>query len=208
MSIIKSNSLVLFQGDSITNAGRNYEDANSLGHGYPLLIAAEFGRRYPEKNVRFLNRGVSGNRVVDLQERWQRDCLDLKPDWVSIYVGINDTWRRYDSNNPTTSEEYYDGYRKLILRTQENTEAGIILIEPYVLPVPEDRKTWREDLDPKIQAVRELAREFHTPYAALDGLFASLSAVVDPSFWAPDGVHPSPAGHAVIAKAWLEAMKV
>ncbi|WP_058303288.1 SGNH/GDSL hydrolase family protein [Gorillibacterium timonense] len=207
MTRIKDNALVLFQGDSITDCGRNYQDPNSLGYGYALLIAAAFGRKYPEKNVRFLNRGVNGNRVTDLYERWERDCTLLKPDWVSIYIGINDTWRRFDNNDPTTADEYYEGYRRLLLRTQENTEAGIILVEPFVLPVPEDRKTWREDLDPKIQAVRELAREFHTPYVALDGRFAAVSTETDPAFWAGDGVHPSPAGHAIIAEAWLEAMK-
>ncbi|WP_438431809.1 SGNH/GDSL hydrolase family protein [Gorillibacterium sp. sgz500922] len=207
MTRIKENSLVLFQGDSITDWGRNREESESLGHGYALLVAAEFGRRYPEKKVRFLNRGIGGNRVVDLQERWQRDCLDLKPDWVSIYIGINDTWRRYDNNEPTGTEAFYEGYRKLIQRTLEGTDAGILLVEPFVLPYPEDRKAWREDLDPKIQAVRELAREFHTPYVALDGLFAAACSKAEPEYWAADGVHPTAAGHAIIAKAWLEAME-
>jgi lysophospholipase L1-like esterase len=205
--MIEDNAVVLFQGDSITDAGRKYSDSNSLGTGYAFLIASEFGRKYPEKNVKFLNRGVSGNRVVDLERRWQADCLDLNPTWVSIYIGINDTWRRYDRNDPTSAEQYYEGYRRLILNTKETLEASILLIEPFVVPVPEDRKTWREDLDPKIQAVRELAHEFNTLYVPLDGLFAAQSALTGPAYWAGDGVHPSPAGHALIANAWLNAVK-
>lgn len=207
MTCIEDHAVVLFQGDSITDCGRNYRDAESLGTGYAHFVAAEFGRKYPQKQVRFLNRGISGNRVVDLQDRWQRDCLDLNPSWVSIYIGINDTWRRYDNNEATSAEDFYEGYRKLILRTKENTAAKLLLIEPFVLPVPEDRKRWREDLDPKIQGVRELAREFQTLYVPLDGLFAAASTQTPPAYWAPDGVHPSPAGHSLIAEAWLKAVQ-
>lgn len=208
MTLLKDNDTVLFQGDSITDCGRNYQDGNHLGSGYPYLIAAEFMRKYPNKQVQFLNRGISGNRVVDLQQRWQQDCLDLKPSFLSIYIGINDTWRRYDNNDPTSAEDYYEGYRKLILRTKESTDARLLLIEPFVLPVPEDRKEWRVDLDPKIHAVRDLAREFKTLYIPLDGLFNAASTQVDPAYWAGDGVHPSAAGHALIAKAWMDTVEV
>jgi len=207
MTFIEDGAVVLFQGDSITDCGRNRKDGNSLGVGYAYLAAAEFGRIYPNKQVRFLNRGIGGNRVVDLQQRWQEDCLDLRPTWVSIYIGINDTWRRYDNSDPTSADAYYEGYRKLITRTKDALEANLILVEPFVLPVPEDRKGWREDLDPKIQAVRELAREFQTLYIPLDGMFAAASAQTPPAYWANDGVHPTAPGHALIAKAWLEAVQ-
>ncbi|GJM75688.1 hypothetical protein HMSSN036_79040 [Paenibacillus macerans] len=94
--IFKENDVVLFQGDSITDCGRNYEDSASLGFGYPLMVASRLGYLFPEKNLVFVNRGISGNRAIDLKNRWDRDCLDLKPTWVSILIGINDTWRRYD----------------------------------------------------------------------------------------------------------------
>lgn len=207
MTLIEKDAVVLFQGDSITDCGRSRDNGNDLGKGYAFLTAALFAQKHPDKNVTFLNRGISGNRVKDLQNRWQEDCLELKPTWVSIYIGINDTWRRYDSNSPTSTDEYASGYRDLILQTKRELDANLVLIEPFVLPVPEDRKAWREDLDPKIQAVRELAREFKTLYVPLDGLFAQASAQIDPAYWAPDGVHPSPAGHALIANAWLQAVK-
>ncbi|WNR42656.1 SGNH/GDSL hydrolase family protein [Paenibacillus roseipurpureus] len=202
---IEQGDIVLFQGDSITDAGRIRENANDLGKGYALMAAAQFSAKYPEKGVTFFNRGISGNRVPDLQERWQQDCLDLKPKVVSIYIGINDTWRRFDRNDATSTEKFREGYRQL-LDTTANTGAKLLLIEPFVLPVPEDRKLWREDLDPKITVVRELAREFGAKLLCLDGLFAQASTQADSAFWAPDGVHPSPAGHALIANAWLKVV--
>lgn len=208
MSRLQQGDVVLFQGDSITDCGRDRNNPESLGGGYPLLVDSLFGMKYPELGVKFLNRGIGGNRVVDLNERWQEDCLDLKPTWVSIYIGINDCWRRYDSGDPTSTEDFKAGYRRLIERTKEALDASLILIEPFVLPYPEDRKAWREDLDPKIHAVRELAVEYNTLLVPLDGLFAAASARREAAFWAPDGVHPSPAGHGLIAKAWLETMGV
>ncbi|MEK5032836.1 SGNH/GDSL hydrolase family protein [Paenibacillus sp. FSL R7-0302] len=202
----QKNDIILFQGDSITDCGRNYADASSLGVGYALMAGARLGLQYAEKNLTFLNRGISGNRAVDLQERWERDCLALKPTWVSIYIGINDTWRWYDSGQETTAAEFELSYRDLIERTREHLDAKLVLVEPFVLPVPEDRKGWRQDLDPKIHVVRELAREYGAVLVPLDGLFAAASVKAEPAFWAGDGVHPSPAGHALIAEAWMKAV--
>lgn len=202
----QKNDIILFQGDSITDCGRNYAEASSLGVGYALMAGARLGLQYAEKNLTFLNRGISGNRAVDLQARWDKDCLELKPTWVSIYIGINDTWRRFDSGQETTAAEFEASYRDLIERTRKNLEARMVLVEPFVLPVPEDRKGWRQDLDPKIHVVRELAREYGAVLVPLDGLFAAASVKAEPAFWAGDGVHPSPAGHALIADAWMKAV--
>ncbi|MEK3723926.1 SGNH/GDSL hydrolase family protein [Paenibacillus sp. FSL H8-0034] len=203
---IQQGDVVLFQGDSITDAGRNRDKSDDLGKGYALMAAAQFSTLYPEKQATFINRGISGNRVVDLQQRWQQDCIDLKPNVVSIYIGINDTWRRYDRNDPTSTEQFAEGYRKLLTETVAATGARLVLIEPFLLPVPEDRKRWREDLDPKITVVRELAVDFGARLVCLDGLFAQASTRAAAAFWAPDGVHPSPGGHALIAKAWLQTV--
>lgn len=206
MNRLRKDDIVLFQGDSITDAGRDRSNPNDLGTGYPLMTAGLIGMSHPEMNIKFLNRGISGHRVKDLQERWQEDCLDLKPTWVSVYIGINDCWRRYDAQDPTSAEQFKAGYRDLLKRTKETLDADLILLEPFVLPYPEDRKAWREDLDPKIHAVRELAAEFDALLVPLDGLFAAAAARREPAYWAPDGVHPSPAGHALIARAWMETM--
>ncbi|AIQ58092.1 SGNH/GDSL hydrolase family protein [Paenibacillus borealis] len=202
----QKNDIILFQGDSITDCGRNYADASSLGVGYALMAGARLGLQYPEKNLTFINRGISGNRAVDLQERWDRDCLELKPTWVSIYIGVNDTWRWFDSGQETTAAEFEASYRDLIERAKQSLDAKLVLVEPFVLPVPEDRKGWRKDLDPKIHVVRELAREYGAVLVPLDGLFAAASVKAEPAFWAGDGVHPSPAGHALIAEAWMKAV--
>jgi acyl-CoA thioesterase I len=204
--LIQPGQTVLFQGDSITDAGRDYANPNHLGYGYPATIAASFGAALPEYGVKFINRGISGNRVCDLIERWTPDCVDLKPDWISILIGINEVWRRYDSDMPTDLETYESGYRSILKRIQAESKAGIILLEPFVLPVPADRETWREDLDPKIDAVRRLAREFDAYYVPLDGQFAAASTRTDPAFWAEDGVHPTNAGHMFIAEAWLKTV--
>jgi acyl-CoA thioesterase-1 len=202
----QKNDIILFQGDSITDCGRNYAEASSLGVGYALMAGARLGLQYAEKNLTFINRGINGNRVVDLQERWDRDCLELKPTWVSIYIGVNDTWRWFDSGQETTPAEFKASYRDLIERAKQSLDAKLVLIEPFVLPVPEDRKGWRQDLDPKIHVVRELAREYGAVLVPLDGLFAAASVKAEPAFWAGDGVHPSPAGHALIAEAWMRAV--
>lgn len=204
---IKNNEIILFQGDSVTDAGRIKGNSEQMGMGYPKIVSAIFSSLHPELDVKFINRGVSGNRVRDLRERWNEDCLDLKPTWVSILVGINDCWRRYDSNDPTEVEKFKEDYRYILQKTKDNLNANLILCEPFLLPVPEDRRKWREDLDPKINAIRELAREFKAIYVPLDGLFTKVSISKEPSFWTPDGVHPSAAGHSLIAKAWLNAVE-
>ncbi len=202
--LFENGDLVLFQGDSITDADRIRDDENNSGNGYAMMAAAWFSAIYPEKGIKFVNRGISGDRVKDLQRRWTEDCIALQPDWVSILIGINDCWRRYDSNDPTSVGAFEEGYRDILKRTREELDTGLILCEPFVLPMPEDRKQWREDLDPKINVVRELAREFSALYVPLDGLFASAATLRAPEFWAADGVHPSPSGHALMARAWLQ----
>lgn len=200
----KEKQTILFQGDSITDAGRDKNDPHHLGNGYANMVAAIFNALHPELRLRFINRGLSGNRAADLAARWHEDCIALRPSWVSILIGINDTWRRYDRNEPTEAGQFEAHYRKLLNDTQQQIGAKLILCEPFLLPCPPDREKWREDLDPKIQVVRRLAREFQAIYVPLDGLFAASSMKREPEFWAHDGVHPSQAGHALIAHHWLK----
>ncbi|OGV61954.1 MAG: GDSL family lipase [Lentisphaerae bacterium RIFOXYB12_FULL_65_16] len=203
---IQDKATILFQGDSITDAGRSRTDDAQLGGGYANCIATCCKTLFPDKGLRFINRGISGNRAKDLRARWQADCLDLKPDWVSIMIGINDTWRHYDSNDPTPADAYERDYHFILTQVKETLGARLILLEPFVLPVPADRKKWREDLDPKIAAARRLAVEFQAIYVPLDGIFAAAACQRPAAEWAGDGVHPSAAGHALIARAWLEAV--
>lgn len=196
---------MLFQGDSTTDCERSREDTGDLGPGYPKKVAAYFAEFLPQLGVRFLNRGISGNRVCDLEARWQEDCLDLRPNVVSIMIGINDCWRRYDSSDPTSCASYEATYRGILEKTAA-TGAKLVMMDPFVLPVTPDRLAWREDLDPKIQAARRLAREFGAVFVPLDGLFAAAATQQPMEFFTADGVHPGDAGHALIAKAWLTAV--
>ncbi|HEX2949057.1 MAG TPA: SGNH/GDSL hydrolase family protein, partial [Armatimonadota bacterium] len=192
---------IIFQGDSITDAGRCYDDDSQLGLGYPNMIAAWLSARYPSQEFTFINRGVSGNRIYDMESRWTEDCIALQPDLVSILIGINDTWRRYDSDLLSPIAEFEESYRRLLDRLRTETDTQILLLEPFVLPTPQDRERWREDLDPRIGAVRRVARDYHLPLLPLDGLFAAAAAKREPEFWAADGVHPTQAGHALISQA-------
>ena len=180
---ISAGATVLFQGDSVTDAGRARALPDSLGAGYPLLVASWFSAAFPERGARFLNRGVGGDRVVNLLERWERDCLTLRPDVLSILIGVNETWRAFDAGDPTPATVFERQYREPLERTRAALPATrIALMEPFVLPFPPDREAWRVDLDPKIQAVRRLARDFGCALVPLDGLFAEAVTRREPAF--------------------------
>lgn len=193
---------VLFQGDSITDVGRNRDDFKDLGNGYPSIIAEHYQAAASNPPIEWLNRGISGHRVVDLQERWQEECIDLKPDILSILIGINDVWRRYDSNDPTSVQAFEAGYRDLLRRFRAVSKAKIILIEPFLLHVSEERRRWREDLNPKRLVVAKLAEEFDALYIPMDVVFEQATKTKAPAYWAADGVHPTQAGHRLIADTW------
>ena len=205
--LIEKDAVVLFQGDSITDAGRNREDTNDLGRGYALITAAWFRTIYRELNVTFLNRGLGGNTIRDLDARWEADCIDLKPTWLSVLVGINDAAGRYHHDRIISVDEFETIYGNLLRKAVDTSVKRIVLLEPFVLPTDPTRVQWREDLYPKIEAVRRLAREFQALLIPTDGLFAQAAAQTDLEYWMPDGVHPTPAGHALMAQAWLKAVR-
>jgi lysophospholipase L1-like esterase len=212
---IRPGSTVMFTGDSATDCQR-LDSEDGLGFGYPPRIAGEWGLRHPDRPVTWLNSGVAGNKVMDLEARWQTDVLDARPDVVSILVGMNDVgWHSYDPDGHVIPlEDFAAGYDRLLAPLAE-TGAELILIEPFLLPISglvevgdthlgeADRRMWRADLDPKIQAVRELAHRYGAHLLAADGMFAALATSAGPEHWAADGVHPTPAGHAALAAAWL-----
>jgi lysophospholipase L1-like esterase len=200
--------VVLFQGDSVTDCGRDREDITSLSEGYPGVVAKMFHLIYPERKVTFVNKGISGNRVIDLLGRFDTDFKAVNPDFISILIGINDTWRRYDSNYPTSTEQFEATYRELLSKIKkEMPQCKIMLIEPFVLNSLPDRASWREDLDPKILAVRKLAKEFADYYLPMDGIFAKAEVEeYTCTEITGDGVHPSAIGHSIIAKEYLKAL--
>lgn len=208
---LKENDLILFIGDSITDVGRDRMDGSHLGAGYPLMVAGALAASYPERKLRFLNRGIGGDKVRDLQARWEEDCLALQPDVLSILIGINDTWHnasRGEFGVENSLREFEQAYRDILTQARKRTSAQIVILEPFVLPYPEDRREWRVDLDPRIQVVRQLAEEFAVDFIPLDGRFNALGMKTGyPYLTGEDGVHPTVAGHGVIAQAWLEAVE-
>ena len=207
-TILKKEQIVLFQGDSITDCGRNIDDITSLGEGYAGIVANIFHLMFPGHGVRFINKGVSGDRVKDLINRYESDFMSIKPDFISILVGINDTWRRYDSNDPVSAEEYEKNYRFLLERIKSDLpHCKIMIMEPFVLYSLSDRIQWREDLDPKIQVTRKLAKEYADFYLPLDGIFAKAEVEeYDCKQMAEDGVHPTPIGHSIIAREYIKVL--
>ncbi|MHB1452719.1 MAG: SGNH/GDSL hydrolase family protein [Saccharofermentanales bacterium] len=206
----KNGQTVLFQGDSITDCGRDYEDLTSLGGGYPSKIAEIYKTLFPGANVNFINKGVSGARIPDLIVRYVEDIMDIAPDFISIFIGINDVWRRYDSNDPSTIDAFRDHYEYLLKMIRSHMpETKIMLIEPFVLNSLPDRASWREDLDPKIQVVREMASLYADFYIPLDGIMAAnCTGRYTPQELSEDGVHPSALGHAIIAEAYFRTLGV
>ncbi|MBR4240701.1 MAG: phosphatase PAP2 family protein [Eubacterium sp.] len=203
-SIIKDNMTILFQGDSITDCDRKREDLYNLGGGYPKYAAKYIKEKYPDYKLTFINKGISGDRSINLVERWKEDCIDLKPDFVSILIGINDTWRRYDSNDETTAAEYEKNFRYILEETKEKLGAKIMILSPFLIEVFPEQKQWREDLNPKIEIAKKLAREFGCIYVPLDEILAEKSLSTDKKLLSEDGVHPAEEGKKVIAKAYLK----
>jgi acyl-CoA thioesterase-1 len=202
--LINSDDRILFTGDSITDCDRVRENPDHLGFGYASLAAAHLQARLASPDLKIFNRGISGDRVAALLARFDADLLALKPTIVSILIGVNDTWRRFDSNDPTSAESFERDYRSLLQKITMSLKARIVLLEPFLLHAPADRFAWREDLNPKIDVVRKLAIEFGTELLPLDGLFAQAATLAPATYWAADGVHPTQAGHALIAETWLE----
>ncbi|MFI2780329.1 SGNH/GDSL hydrolase family protein [Streptomyces sp. ALB3] len=197
------SATVLFQGDSITDVGRLTERDTPLGNGYARLAAERVRSARPDSDITFVNRGVSGDGISDLRARWREDALELEPDVLSVLIGVNDTWRRYATGAVTTARAFEDDYRAILTQARERLDAQLILIEPFLVPVHEEQWAWREDLDPRIQAVRRLSEEFDAALLAADGLLNQAArAAGGAEYVAGDGVHPTPLGHALLAEAW------
>lgn len=214
-TIFKPGSKVLFQGDSITDWGRDGglltdmfpEGGGALGRGYVYRAAKIYELLFPGIPVTFLNRGVSGNRSCDLLERYQKDIRELYPDYLSIMIGINDTWRRYDSNDLTTREQYEENMTELLRKIKRDLpNTKLMLIEPFLLPTDPEKKIFWEDLSPKIEVVRELAAKYADVYLDMNGIWTNcLIQKVPAEKISEDGVHLADLGCAIMAKEYLKA---
>ena len=211
--MIPKNSIILFQGDSITDCGRNREAAGTpndlcgLGQGYAMMAAAELLSTRPTDGLRVFNRGISGNRVVDLYARIQGDILNLKPDVLSILIGVNDTWhgKNPDWSNGVAIPKYERIYRDLLSEVREALpNVKFVLCEPFVLRCGVVRDDWVEEIDERRAVVAKLAKEFGAVLVPFQSMFDDAVKLAPPEYWAADGVHPSAAGHLLMAKCWLD----
>lgn len=206
--MIKINDHILFQGDSITNAFRKPEEvcnAYQLGSGYAMLVAARLLAARPHDGLRFTNRGVSGEGVQGLAKRWQTDCLDLRPDVLSILVGINDAGP-VRSSSAMPAEKYERHYRELLVRTRDALPfVRLVLCEPFVLRAGDVTEAARETLTAYGGVVRRLVTEFSAVFVPFQVVFADALRLAPDEYWSFDGIHPNAQGHWLMAKAWLMA---
>lgn len=197
---------ILFQGDSITDWGRDRNDPHNLGNGYPKYAAERIQEQFPNTEFEFMNLGISGNQTISLVERLQSDFLSIKPDLVSILIGINDVWHHADDKSWVPHEVFEERYRTVLTALKEQTNAKIVILEPFLFPV-EDKLFFREDLDPKIQIIRKLAREFADVYIPTDGLLAAEIVGNDIKPYSEDGVHLAEYGSKVVGRIYADAVK-
>jgi lysophospholipase L1-like esterase len=199
---------VLFQGDSITDAGRPRdvtEPNKGLGHGYALMAAARLLASQPADELKCLNYGISGNRVVDLYARWKEHALILKPDLISILIGINDTWHEFSRGTGVAIEKYETIYR-MLLRETKDALPGVkfVLCEPFYLLCGAVTEAWAPDVQARQAVVRALAEEFDAILVPFQQLFDDAAQDAPIAYWAADGVHPSFAAHQRMADFWLK----
>jgi lysophospholipase L1-like esterase len=205
--LLESSQKVLFIGDSITDSDCR-GTAAPYGNGYVNLVANMLLARYPERQLSFVNKGVSRNNVRDMAARWEQDAIAERPGWVSIHIGINDVWRHFagEKSEAVPIAEYTQILRRLIQRTREATGARLVLMEPYMIE-PNRSLPMRGLMDVYTGSVGLLAAEFGAVLVRLQAAWDAVLPVTSPWVWAgPDQIHPNPAGHALIALTWLKAV--
>ena len=205
MPAFQADNRILFQGDSITdgNRGRNADPNHILGHGYCFIVAAKFGSQYPERHLTFMNRGVSGNTVNDLKARWTKDTLELKPDILSILIGVNDLGRN------VSAAQYEEQYDQLLADTVKALPKVLLILgEPFGLPgkSKEQWETRRAELIKRQEIVVKLAAKYHAPVAHFQKVFDDACQRAPADYWIWDGVHPTYSGHQLMADEWVRAL--
>ncbi len=197
----------VFQGDSITDAGRDRDNIASFGVGYPNLVASELMCKYPGE-YEFINEGVSGDRIVDLYARIKQDLINHKPDYLSILIGVNDVWHELNEKNGVAAPKFETIYSMLIEEVQEALpDIKIFILEPFVLKGSGTERYFDEFLaDVKLhsQAAKNVADKYGLVFIPLQEKFDEASALMSPTYWAADGVHPTAAGHALIKEELIK----
>ena len=190
------SKVTVFIGDSVTDCGRSIETPYGDGYVFDIVNSGRLSGS-------IINVGTSGHRLIDLENRWNNDVLAHQPTLVSVAIGINDTWRRYDDNDPTSVEDFEERYRRVLNTTKAEGNPQLVLCEPFLLEVRDEMNAWREDLDPKIAVVHKMATEFGAKLVPFDQHFKAISKEMAMAELADDGIHPSKLGHQIMADLWL-----
>jgi len=208
---LKMNDVILFQGDSITDAGRAKDNANpndmgALGRGYAAMLSAALLGEHANKKLLCYNRGISGHKVPDLDARWQTDTIDLKPAVLSILIGVNDMWHMREGKYDGTVETYDTGLNALLARTREALpDTTLVICEPFILPCGAIDDTWHPEFDERRAVAEAAAKKAKAIWVPFQSMFdKAISDETPANYWAGDGVHPTMAGHALMAETWLE----
>ncbi|MEC8651983.1 MAG: SGNH/GDSL hydrolase family protein [Planctomycetota bacterium] len=214
-ALVRTGVTVLFQGDSITDAGRSRKPehadaangARGLGRGYASIAAGGVMMQAAPAAVRVFNRGVSGNKVHQLAERWQADCLDLQPDVLSILIGVNDIWHTRNGKYDGTAAVYERDYDALLTRTRAALpDVELVVCEPFVLLCGSVDKSWFPEFDEYRAASRRVADKHGARFVPFHSMFEAALREHPAEHWARDGVHPTRAGAALMAKEWLRVV--
>ncbi len=202
------SKLILFQGDSITDTSRSREYDTIVGRGYAMLVKAQLGYDHPGEYI-FLNRGVSGDRIVDLYARMKRDIINLKPDIMSILIGVNDVWHEIGSQNGVDAEKYRMIYDLLLKEVLEKIPGiQILILGPYVVKGQATEISWdyfSSEVAKRAAIAKELACKYNLTYVPLQERFDEALVLQPWDYWTHDGVHPTVEGHELIKRAWVEA---
>jgi len=216
LKVIKllKDQVILFQGDSITDSGRNKEDtgfnsARNLGSGYPMLAGAALLNKYEALNLKIYNKGISGNKVYQLAERWDKDCIELKPDVLSILIGVNDIWHKLNGEYNGTLDIYRNDYIALLERTKKALpNVKLIICEPFAVNgVKAVDDKWYPEFYDYQKAAREIAKQFRAIFIPFQSVYDEALKRAPGSYWTGDGVHPTLAGAQLMSKAWMKALE-
>lgn len=208
----KKGYTFLFQGDSITdgNRTRNKDWNHVMGHGFAYMISGRLWADHPRHEFQFYNRGISGNKIPDLEKRWQADTLDLKPDLLSILIGINDVSAFISGDQAMSAEAYEKGYRDLLKKTVEELPGiQLVLCEPFILKVGWIAEKWdiyQTEVQKRQRIVSKLAGEFNAIFIGFQKTFDDALDKAPAEYWVWDGIHPMPAGHELMAREWIRAV--
>jgi lysophospholipase L1-like esterase len=203
---------ILFQGDSITDTGRDRaarvaNHPSGMGTGYAYLAMCRLLADHANRPLAVFNRGISGNRVPDLSARWRQDCLDVAPNLLSILIGVNDIWHKMEGRSAGSVADYEDGFRDLLEQTRSVLpKTRLVVCEPFVLRCGAVTERWFPEFEQRRSAAARVARVAGAVFVPFQAIFdRAVQRGSAPEYWAADGVHPTPAGHQLMADAWLQA---